>query len=326
MPISVKQAGEWKAGKLVYAKVGGVWQQAKRIFTKIGGIWVGIWSAAYWTQKSNFQYARKQGQAVGVNGYLYYIGGRYNNDYSGSGTYTNERWDPNTNTWTYLANCLYKKTDGWVAARGQYIHIDSGTDDYYTHVMYDTVGNSWQTKNNIVYAQGPCAAHAGDGNTLYIAGGWNGGSYYSSFYKWQDSVGYSTGLMSMPLQRAWAAGGFIHNKFYVMGGEISLGQLTNQCHVFDPNTNAWTQVADLPEQVSQSPHWVLNSKMYVIQNSTSSKTFCYDPTTNAWIIGPICPSNVYYARGASLNGKGYVVGGIQQGTGNITQTLYELTM
>jgi len=91
-------------------------------------------------------------------------------------------------------------------------------------------------------------------------------------------------MAEMPNQRQRHASAVIDGKLYVVGGRDSLDNIVPQIDSFDPRTNKWTMIGNLPEAflTSDLTAWSWNNYMYVtggfVQNYTAvGTTFRIDP-------------------------------------------------
>ena len=120
----------------------------------------------------------------------------------------------------------------------------------------------------------------------------------------------------MPSSRQEVGVGILDGMIYVIGG-LSSGQSVNTVERFDPESNSWEQVADLPagEPLNHVGVAVAGDHLFVIgglgQRFTPVNTlFSYDPTTGSWSR----ESDMPRARGAmgvaALDGKIYAAGGV----------------
>lgn len=108
------------------------------------------------------------------------------------------------------------------------------------------------------------------------------------------------------------AGGFI----YLGGGLISISQNTRQFWRYDPATESWTRMADLPAARDHGMATVLNGKIYYFggftfspARSETSSAWRFDPATNSWTVLPNLPAT-RAAGGAAVIGEHiYIAGG-----------------
>jgi N-acetylneuraminic acid mutarotase len=112
--------------------------------------------------------------------------------------------------------------------------------------------------------------------------------------------------------RGYPAAAVINNVLYVAGGNN--GHETPTLQAYNPSTNAWTALADMPSGRYQGDGAaVINGQLYVPggwDNSYSflphSDLFVYDPATNTWASRASMPLLSGCGASAAINGKLYV--------------------
>ncbi len=133
-------------------------------------------------------------------------------------------------------------------------------------------------------------------------------------------------LAPLPQPRGYVMAVEIDDKYYIIGGADRVVSGTfgvqNTTYVFDPATNAWAQLADLPQALGGVMAATVNGKLYAFggfdargyQHGNVDTTYEYDPATNTWLTRTALISGTRSLAGAaSLNGKIYLVGGITDG-------------
>ncbi len=133
-------------------------------------------------------------------------------------------------------------------------------------------------------------------------------------------------LAPLPQPRGYIMAVEIDGKYYVVGGvdQVVSGTfgVQNTTYVFDPVTNAWTQLADLPQALGGVMAATVNGKLYAFggfdargyNHGNVDTTYEYNPATNTWLTRTALISGTRSLAGAaSLNGKIYLVGGITDG-------------
>ena len=124
---------------------------------------------------------------------------------------------------------------------------------------------------------------------------------------------------------------------YVVGGVIEIGvsgdTITNHALVYNPVTNKWRRIANLPYTVWRAVSGVIDGMLYVVggitgttnddididddgSDTVTNKALVYNPFTGIWKQ----TTNLITARGFSSSGvicnKLYVVGGETNGDDN----------
>lgn len=118
-------------------------------------------------------------------------------------------------------------------------------------------------------------------------------------------AGWSTGAPS-PIARAEAMGAAVNGKLYVFGGIHGHGSgfhfpITGRSDVYDPGTNSWHRLADMPERfthanaaVDGSDVWFVGSYVGNTPGPGTSRVWKYNTASNTWTRGPNLPA----ARGS----------------------------
>jgi N-acetylneuraminic acid mutarotase len=114
-----------------------------------------------------------------------------------------------------------------------------------------------------------------------------------------------------------------NDKFYMMGGTPtgdSVNSYVNLCQCYDPNTDAWTAMAHMPNPKGWIKGLYARGKIYVIggqsnMNSALSDNAVFDPTADTWvqkIPNPI--PTIAYVGAVYRESLLYVMGGTADGT------------
>lgn len=118
----------------------------------------------------------------------------------------------------------------------------------------------------------------------------------------------------------------LNGKIYAGGGYYAMFTNTNDFHMYDPVTNAWTPKGDLPGAADRSGGiaFSVNGKGYIglgamgwssLSYTYLSDLWMYDPVTNLWTQKASLPDSGRHEPGYFVvNNKVYVVGGSVQGS------------
>lgn len=170
------------------------------------------------------------------------------------------------------------------------------------------------------------------GSGVHLVGGWsfdrsNNVSLDSHAVFDLTSGTYATGSFA-PLQdaRNHAYSGVIDGKLYVTGGrapghEGDDGSNVASTEVYDPATDAWSPLADLPTPRSGGASAVLDGKLYVIGGGLPGNTVYkavhrFDPAGGAWEQIADMPTDLTGHRAIAVGPDIYVVGGFRTANGN----------
>lgn len=106
-------------------------------------------------------------------------------------------------------------------------------------------------------------------------------------------------------------------KVYVIGGyNGSVGPYLSRLDVYNPATDTWTRLADLPYARGALEAVALNGKIYAIGGFAGgpiNRVDIYDPVLNTWTPGPPNLFPRVDSAAAVLDGKIYVIGGARGG-------------
>jgi N-acetylneuraminic acid mutarotase len=109
---------------------------------------------------------------------------------------------------------------------------------------------------------------------------------------------------SSPVVRAEAAGAVVNGKLYILGGYYSTDTAIiaqKRCDVYDPATNKWTRLGDMPIAFTHAGVAVEGSNIWLVGHYTgnhpgpgSAEVWKYNTASDTWSRGPDLP----VARGA----------------------------
>ena len=109
---------------------------------------------------------------------------------------------------------------------------------------------------------------------------------------------------NLPTSRQDAESATLGNLFYVFGG-MSNGVASTRVDCYDPTTNSWTHLTDLPEAITDAAVVTVGAQAWLIggyvgndPGTPTTHVWIYDSTTNTWSSG----SDLPYARGAGAAG------------------------
>jgi hypothetical protein len=110
---------------------------------------------------------------------------------------------------------------------------------------------------------------------------------------------------------AWESCGAIAGQIYCSGGTTDAGTITHT-YAYDPASNSWTQMADMPADLWGSGYTAAEGQLLVSGGAAQSSSvitnegFAFDPTSNTWTSLPNSNNTLY--RGGSACGF-YKIGG-----------------
>ena len=113
---------------------------------------------------------------------------------------------------------------------------------------------------------------------------------------------YKAHMLSQRAQEAAATG--TDGKIYVFGGTDGKTRVTS-AESYDPSTDTWTSIADLPTTVSEAAVGLPDGRIFVIGDAGSA-CYAYHPDTNTYSTLASLPSGIFIYRAAIGNdGKVY---------------------
>ena len=120
--------------------------------------------------------------------------------------------------------------------------------------------------------------------------------------------------LPQPLQEM--SGAVLHGKIYLLGGINTSNEATRLAYRYDPATNQWERIADLPIERHHMPVVVVNDSLYAIggyepPTFTPTRTlFLYDEQNNLWLGRALLPEARGASAAAAVSGRIVVAGGI----------------
>lgn len=261
--------------------------------------WPTSWQTAASALNSRFEAA---GTVVGTKIFVF---GGFKGDFTVHRTYTS--YNTATNTWTNLGTMPVDMAESHqeLAVDGQYIYIAGGfagnldTSKNPTQTVndkvwrYDTVGNTFTQIATLPQARGAGTLDL-IGRELHYFGG-NPADRVTNLgdhFVYNLDTGIWTTAAPMPNPKDHFSSVVLNGKIYAFGGEHGHDQLHEQQRdmwMYDPTSNSWTQLADMPISKShmEGGSFVLDGKIVMaggqIDNfQPTANVIAYDPNTNSW--------------------------------------------
>lgn len=115
------------------------------------------------------------------------------------------------------------------------------------------------------------------GNTIYLVGGYDGGAHTNSFLAYDVGTDtWSSGTWPNPRTPMVTS---FQGKVYVCGGN----PLSAETWVYDPATDGWAQLADMPHAATYGSFVTVGEHMFQIGGSLAQTWVQrYDPASNTW--------------------------------------------
>ncbi len=238
-----------------------------------------------WTKKADMPTPRGMLSVCALNGKIYAIGG-----VSPGTTSATEEYDPKTDKWTKKTDMPTPRSFLSVCALNGKIYAIGGIDENLktlpTVEEYDPVKNKWSKKANMLTPRAFFSAISFD-NKIYCFGGLamagskaNGRNkdeiYLSSVEEYDPITDKWTKKANMPTGRAGLSTSVVNGFIYAMGGQIPSGEkvfLTERpislsvIEKYDPKTDKWTKISDMPTARYAITTAEVNGKIYVLGGS-----------------------------------------------------------
>jgi N-acetylneuraminic acid mutarotase len=171
--------------------------------------------------------------------------------------------------------------------------ISGGTDvDPYISTsmeVYDVDNNLWdEIRNDLIPRRFGSAEFIPSQNKIYIFNGYHYDSNYSFAYTdtieiFDINTGNLTYSKSNPFPMRYAGSAVWNDKIYIFGGANDSGS-SNRLYEFDPATDQWARLPDMPEAKSTGGI-VVDGTLYVFggyTGTTSTRIDAYDIENQTW--------------------------------------------
>lgn len=248
------------------------------------------------------------GQAEVWGDSIYYFGG--SNNYSGTELY-HRVYKYNGSVWSFYDSIPFNHVWGFsTAIKGDSVFFfcgwPSGSNKLY---MYRLSTKTWQQ-----LASSPTnSGFSNYGQTLEYYNG-NLYAFYNGYvlkYNIQTNI-WSSGTY-LSASGSWLATTIYNNEFYVAGWSLST------FYKYNPQTNQWTQLQNIPEFRGGGSFRAINNKLYYVGGYQTSgagnyqNIYMYDPLTNQWSFAPFSLSSKRaYMADVLYKNKFYVIGGLNE--------------
>lgn len=149
--------------------------------------------------------------------------------------------------------------------------------------VYDTVKDSWETKESMLTPRLGSTAVEVDGK-IYVIGGKDGSAYSNKLEVYDIESNTWEAKESMSVARDGLTSVIINNKIYVIGG-YNGSEYLNTVEVYDISTNTWKTLESMPTGRAEAGSALVDNKIYVAggKNGSTLKTVeAYNIETNEW--------------------------------------------
>jgi len=227
-----------------------------------------------------------------------------------------ERFDPQTNTWTKLADKPTAVSEVSAVVLGEKIYVPGGmlaNGQVINRLeVFDPRKGSWESKAELPLAVSGYALATYEGQ-MYLFGGWNGKQVVDQAWRYDPFNDEWHAAANLPSARAYATAAEVSGKIFVMGGWDGTQDLQENLS-FDPARDlegepAWQKAIDLPEACSDCGAESISGMLFVIgQNAIWQLNYPYAD----WIQIPFntIPSGQHgFSSVISPDGYLYFIGG-----------------
>jgi len=184
--------------------------------------------------------------------------------------------------------------------------------------VFDPVNNTWSDAASLPEPLHHLGFAAVNGR-LYVLGGYRGNSFTPNIKVYAMLPDSNVWVEKNPMLIARGAHIALtfQNKIYITGGVITGFTVTNRTDVYDPLTDSWQIVANMPTPREHLSGAVIDSLLYIAGGRSGGTNYsfleAYSPATNTWYSLPNMPTARGGLAAASMNGKLYVFGGEMPG-------------
>lgn len=240
-----------------------------------------------------------------------------------------DAYDPAANTWTRLADAPRRLTHAGVAADRENIYLAGGyvgTEGGQTFATrevwrYNIPSNTWSAMPSLPLARGS-GGFSNLRGELHFFGGADSNRIDRNNHWILNLNNITAGWQvstPLPNARSHLGDAIVNGKIYAIGGQHSYDEnLTTQntVHAWNPTTNTWNRVANLPRGRSHigSATFVVNGEIVLVggeisHNQAVRSVIAYNPTTNTWRSLTSLPANRHSGVGGYINGHIYYASG-----------------
>lgn len=260
---------------------------------------------------------RYLGATCEYNGYIYIFGGLP--FYEGSALTSIEKYNAYTNTWSYIGDMLTGRTQFSVGKLNGEFYIFGGANDngYVTTVeKFDPNSNTCSVVSSLPPLHDGFMNGVSIGienqDAIYLSMGWVGWS--TTNYAYYPNTDTWTLKASHPYDRRREASAscVFASKIYVFGG-LQGGAYTSLADQYDPFTDTWSIIQDLPIEIAWGGAAELNNLIYINSDSEVPPYYNefleFDISAESYHVKP----RISISRGSSFvtssSNKFYVIAG-----------------
>jgi photosystem II stability/assembly factor-like uncharacterized protein len=280
-----------------------------------------------WTTKTDMPTGRFALSSATVNGKIYAMGGATTGtDWGEPASAIVEVYDPLTDSWDTTKAPMQTARNSFTSeAVGGKIYVfggqpQAGTVNTATVEEYDPSTNAWTYKSpmpDVRAGLSSCVLN----DKIYIIGGWkysSPNSYYHYREVWEynpvtDTWDDST-RMDMPTGREYLTTSVANEKIFAFGGWDEITAFAT-VEMYNPATNEWSILDNLPEERVYVHSATLNNLIYIFGGSTlynvppKTDTREYNSVFDSYRTVASMPMGMMHGAASVVNGKIYAFGG-----------------
>lgn len=233
-------------------------------------------------------------------------------------------YDPGTDSWSEVAplpqavhHANAASVDGTLYVLGALTGL--GFSAIGNTWAYDAVADEWTARSPMPAGteRGSAAVGVIDG-TIYLAGGYRGGSVtdVSAYDPVADS--WDVALLPLPEARDHLVGGAVAGTLYAIGGRNGgIGNLRGQVDAYDPVADSWSSRAEMISARGGTAAGIVDGTIIVVggegnaaeQSGVFAQNEQYDPSADTWTALEPMPTPRHGMGAAGHDGVLYVPGG-----------------
>lgn len=177
----------------------------------------------------------------------------------------------------------------------------------------------WEALAPLPTARSGLAA-AAYGNQIYTFAGEAADGITGAVVRYDPEVDQWTALKAKPIPVKDVQAALIAGRFYIPGGQLQDGSVTDALEIYDPASGNWMVGQPLPSPRSAYALASFEGKLYVFGgwdgSAVKDSVYTYDPDLDEWTERTPLPTARAHAGAAAALDKIYVMGGFD-GTNNL---------
>ncbi|MCP4723940.1 MAG: hypothetical protein GY863_02830 [bacterium] len=292
----------------------------------------GIYSTVYgqditWKYLTKAPYSFRNLKAVSCNGNVYAMGG-YCRETVAVFESIHLEFSTHEDVWKVQKDLPTGRSNLALASSNGKIFAVGGDRFHTVNEMYDPLLRIWQSLAPMPTPRQHINSDVMDGK-IYVIGGLinNNGRRMATDKNEMYNIMTNTWEEKAPLPspRQGCAAVSAGKKIYIIGGTITEGDdwiYVPDVSIYDPETDSWTEGADLPEPLLEPGSAVIDGKIYIIggqgtpvdnRRNVSNRVYMYDPGSDSWTRLNDLPVEIQFAGVTSIHNKIYIVCGCDSG-------------